>query len=463
MEIGYINGMNLGVGFNTATYDIHPAPALDNVSAIKPVVNAAGQEVYFRVELASSTLSLTEQLSVTARASLKYGITASGSAKTSYLSSFKQNSFSIYVLVQVIVTNEQTLLDLSQTKLETSAAKLFASKPQDFTQQYGDSFIYGLITGGEFLGVLEIESSTASEFREIKASLSGKASYGLFSGNASASFEQSLQRITSSYQMKATILRTGGTGSLANITPDNLVKEALDFPSKVTGASGFPYVALVIPYNHIPHPVASPLNVSNQTTVLEQLGSWRQRLLKFQNDLAFALNHTDQFPNIDITLVNDRYNKISSEIANIVSSATDCYADQSKCKLPTIDLTLLENILPPQIEGVAGDAMISGNVSKGYWQSGHELTLGYPAGLPAGQYYERKDIVHIDFPAGKFSKPPQVMVSLSMIDIEQEANNRLNISAENITVNGFDIRAFTWGDSKVYGFGANWLAYEAQN
>lgn len=267
-----INGMNLGVGFNTATFDVHPTPALNNVVTTRPVVNAGGQEVYFRVELVSSTLSLTEQLSVSARASLKYGITASGSAETSFLSSFKQNSFTVYVMVQVIVTNEQTLLDLSKIELESGAAKLFASNPQAFTQQYGDSFIYGLITGGGLLGVLEIESSSASEFREIKTSLSGKASYGLFSGNGKATFEQSLQKITSSYQMKATVLRKGTGGALNPVTPDQLVKDALDFPGKVTGSNGFPYVASVIPYNHIPHPVASPLDVSNQTTVLEQLG-----------------------------------------------------------------------------------------------------------------------------------------------------------------------------------------------
>lgn len=327
-------------------------------------------------------------------------------------------------MVQVIVTNEQTLLDLSKIELKSEAAKLFASNPQAFTQQYGDSFIYGLITGGEFLGVLEIESSSASQFREIKASLSGKASYGLFSGNGKATFEQSLQKITSSYQMKATVLRKGTGGALNLVTPDQLVKDALNFPGEVTGSNGFPYVALVIPYNHIPHPVASPLDVSNQTTVLEQLGAWRRRLVKYQNDLAFALDHQDQFPGIDIGRVNDRYNQISSEIAEIVSAASACFTDQTKCALPSIDLTLLENVLPPQIEGVSGEAMISGTVSKGYWETKHPLELGTPIG-------GRSDTIHVDFPAGKFSNPPNVNVMLNMIDTEQAINTRISVSPIN--------------------------------
>lgn len=223
--------MNLGLGFNSASYELHPSPALDDVSTIRRVVNAGGQEVYFRIELANSTLSLTEQLNVSARASMKYGITASGSAKTSFISSFKQNSFTVYLLVQVHVINEQTLLDLSKSKLNLQAERLYASNPQEFIKQYGDSFVYGLITGGEFLGVLEIESSSASEFREIKANLSGKATYGLFSGDAKGTFEESLQKITSSYQMRATVLRQEGSNGLTQLTPEQLIKDALDFPT----------------------------------------------------------------------------------------------------------------------------------------------------------------------------------------------------------------------------------------
>jgi hypothetical protein len=351
MELEYINGMNIGYGFNTATYNIH-SPALDDVSSTRDVIGAGGQEVYFRVELSSSTLSLSQQLNISARAKLKYGVTASGSLKTNFFSRFKQNSFSIYVFVQAVVTNKQTLLDLSKIKLKSSAASLFTSSPENFAQQFGDSFIYGLITGGEFLGILEIESSSASEFREIKAKLSGKGSYGLFSGSAKVSFEQSLESITSEYQMKATILRQGGTGSvIGSVTSKELIDEALAFPEKVKDDEGYPYTALVIPYNHIERPVSSPLDLTNQTSTLERLGTWRERFIKYQNDLEFALDHADQFPGIDTSQVSERYTKINEEISKVVESARACFTDQTKCGLPSLDLALLENILPPQIEG----------------------------------------------------------------------------------------------------------------
>jgi hypothetical protein len=349
--VDYINGMNLGVGFNTATQNIHPAPALDNVLETRSVVNAGGQQVSFRVELASSTLSLTEQLNVSARAALKYFIFGGGSTKANFLSSFTQNSFTVYVLVQVLVINEESLLDFSKIALKPEAAKLFANNPQDFIQQYGDSFVYSLTTGGEFIGVLEVESSSAAEFRKIKSEVSGKINLGLLSANAAGQFEQAVQQMTSSFQMKASILRQGGSGALGSVTPQALLQEALDFPAKVMGKNGFPYKALIIPYNHIPHPIAPPLDISQQETVLEQLGAYRQRLLKYQNDLIFASNHKDQFPGIDVNQVNTRINQITAEIDKVAKASRSCFADRNQCILPQLDLSLLENILPPQLEG----------------------------------------------------------------------------------------------------------------
>lgn len=355
-EIGYINGMNLGIGFNRATNDIHPAPALDGVDYYRDLPNANGQEVLFRVELVSSTESIIEKLNVSARASLKYGITGSGSARTSFSSLFKQNSYTIYILVRVMVTNKQTLLDLSKISIKADAARLYKNNPKSFLKQYGDSFIYGLITGGEFIGVLEITSSTASELNEIRSAISGKASVGMWSGNASASFEHVMQKITSDYQMKATVYRQGGEGELGIVEPDQLIKDALQFPNTVAGSQGFPKSVLVIPYNHIPIPDIEEDKVismvSLQESSLEQLGVLYQKFIKYQNDLLHALDYTEQFPNIEIEKVNKRSEALRGQINSIQKAARECFSDANKCNIPEIDLSLLENILPFQIKKI---------------------------------------------------------------------------------------------------------------
>ncbi len=42
-----------------------------------------------------------------------------------------------------------------------------------------------------------------------------------------------MQKITSDYQMKATVYRQGGIGALNPVEPDQLIKDALQFPSTV--------------------------------------------------------------------------------------------------------------------------------------------------------------------------------------------------------------------------------------
>lgn len=57
-----------------------------------------------------------------------------------------------------------------------------------------------------------------------------------------------------------------------------------------------------------------------------------------------------------------------------------------------------------------------------------------------------------------FLTPPTVTVSMSMWDIAGESNQRADITAENVTADGFDILFRTWGDTRVARVRADWMA-----
>ena len=57
-----------------------------------------------------------------------------------------------------------------------------------------------------------------------------------------------------------------------------------------------------------------------------------------------------------------------------------------------------------------------------------------------------------------FSAPPAVHVSISLWDMDQKTNQRADISAEDITAEGFTIVFRTWGDTRVARVRADWLA-----
>jgi hypothetical protein len=67
---------------------------------------------------------------------------------------------------------------------------------------------------------------------------------------------------------------------------------------------------------------------------------------------------------------------------------------------------------------------------------------------------------HIAF-AEAFAERPAVMVAISMWDIDHKTTSRADISAEKITLSGFDMVFRTWGDTRVARVRADWTAVGA--
>lgn len=57
----------------------------------------------------------------------------------------------------------------------------------------------------------------------------------------------------------------------------------------------------------------------------------------------------------------------------------------------------------------------------------------------------------------EYSDVPNVMVSISMWDSDQKTNQRMDISAENVSAQGFDLVFRTWGDTRVARVRAEWM------
>lgn len=57
-----------------------------------------------------------------------------------------------------------------------------------------------------------------------------------------------------------------------------------------------------------------------------------------------------------------------------------------------------------------------------------------------------------------FNSPPAVHCSLSMWDIDNSKNARVDIRAENITTDQFEIIVKTWADTKIARARAVWIA-----
>jgi hypothetical protein len=65
----------------------------------------------------------------------------------------------------------------------------------------------------------------------------------------------------------------------------------------------------------------------------------------------------------------------------------------------------------------------------------------------------------------KFDKPftskPQIILGVTSVDGEKDANLRYDVKADAVTRDGFTIQIRTWADTKIFMLGGSWLAVEA--
>lgn len=57
-----------------------------------------------------------------------------------------------------------------------------------------------------------------------------------------------------------------------------------------------------------------------------------------------------------------------------------------------------------------------------------------------------------------FVEPPIVTVGISMWDIDHQTNSRVDIAAEKVTVEGFEIVFRTWANTRIARIRADWMA-----
>ena len=60
-----------------------------------------------------------------------------------------------------------------------------------------------------------------------------------------------------------------------------------------------------------------------------------------------------------------------------------------------------------------------------------------------------------------FAEQPVVMVGMSMRDMDNATNSRVDLSAEQVTRKGFQLVFKTWGDTRVARVRADWTAIGA--
>jgi hypothetical protein len=181
-SVPWQQGYNYGVGADL----VSGSPMGMVVDGRNPggVTGAHGSTAQFQVQRIQTTSDLEQALDIDVSAS--YGAAAFGAgvnARFSFAKESEVQTSSLFMSVVAKVALEFKQID--DPVLTTNSASLI-DNPGAFADRYGNVFVRGLCSGGLFIGVIRVDTTSSVDSEQIAASLQG--AYGLFSADATAKF-----------------------------------------------------------------------------------------------------------------------------------------------------------------------------------------------------------------------------------------------------------------------------------
>jgi hypothetical protein len=358
--------MKIGLGYNRLTGDRLPTPAVQG-SSITSLQGAAGQQVTLHCTTITDVETLHKSLGISVDAAGSY-MGFSGSAKVDYANSCDFSSFSTYVVVRVTVQDATETVD-SPIFSSDANELLVNNNPDRFRQRFGDTFIAGVLKGGEFFAIYQITGSDRSEKESVANDVHAAFDGGMTSAELNTSIKTATQETTSHLEIHVHVFRQG-TISTADLNLEDIMKTAKEFPIGVSGDKAFPYAVLLQDYDGLKNPNDQfvYVDIQNRQDVLEDLAKKRFEFLALRDDLKYVLKHSDDFQNADGTpVVRDKlsqdFNDVVDAINTMQREASVCTRDARQCEFTKFEVAKFSVPMlakgPEDVLVVKGEAIVN--------------------------------------------------------------------------------------------------------
>jgi hypothetical protein len=309
------NDEEIGMGFNSKTGQA-VGIALQGFT-IQPNPTASGAEVASSISIISTHEELQESLGMSFEAQGRYGL-VSGSAKAQFAEKTNYNSMSTFVVASVVVQNP--LQRGKNFRVTADARQLLDSlQVEEFERAFGDSFVRGLQTGGEFYAVVRITSVSMAAQSELSAALQAEYNGLVAAGSFKAKFEQMSSSSNTKSEFTSIMYQKAGAG--ATISPTVTIEEVIHrfkkFP-EIAAASSSAYETEVATYDTIPLPIPTPTEQEAFTEALSDARTKKLLFIQIRNDLELALRFPEFFkdpPSAEIlTTAASQYTKLMNAV-----------------------------------------------------------------------------------------------------------------------------------------------------
>jgi hypothetical protein len=239
------NGYDIGLGVAMATGSPMALGAVGEVTPPSVGTGGSGTYTFRRVD---TNETLATELGISAEASGGIGL-FSGSASLDFTKRCKIQSNSLAVLVSA--EERFAFQQMDSPRLSPAAAELVsAGNTTLFGDRFGDYFIRGIATGGRFIGVVRIETTSTQAKTDVDSAL--HARYGL-NVDATAKLHISNALAAANARIDVFVHHEGGRVTTEPRSDDPVealrqLYEAMDQWSATVRAEPAPYSVTLAPY-----------------------------------------------------------------------------------------------------------------------------------------------------------------------------------------------------------------------
>ncbi|WP_157630524.1 hypothetical protein [Kribbella catacumbae] len=329
--IPFRDGMALGVGINDLTGAVGTLPAIIFDTSAASAADE-GMEGRFDTSLVNSSEQMYSSLGVNVSAEGRYGL-FSAEGKFTFAEESRFNSSSTFLVARADIQNAfQRVQNPNPTQDAQDLVR--DGKTELFRKRYGDLFIRGVKSGGEYIAVLSITNESQADQRELgialKASFDGIAA----GGSVSTEIQSTVSKLRETSEIRVSTYQRGGSG--AQISYTGTVEEVMNrlktFASAVQ-ENPKAYSVQAASYDTLIFP-AEPnwFDIRRQQDVLEDCLKKRLQLNTLRNDIEMVLLHPEYFLvppassvltrwSSEITDTLNRLDQHTSEVVDSISAA----------------------------------------------------------------------------------------------------------------------------------------------
>jgi hypothetical protein len=318
-----------GSGVNTVTGEAKGVCAKDPET---PDPKPKAKSVFFYLKRIDDFSSLLSTLGVNASMSVNAGL-GNANGSVDYYKQISSSENAVYLVVESSVEWEDSVY--SYTRLRTDweeIAKSGISGMKRFYDGCGDVYVNGVQKINQFRAVYQLLARDSDEKERIKASFSGNYA-GKF--NATADFENAIQRIYRFTRVEVLVVSPGFTGDTVPTDPEGIIKYATSLPGRATVDNALPIRALTLGYPTFPNfPKSNPFIDGNQKAYLDQAEVDFRRLSGILNEIAFIKQNKSEYDfgsKKPSDLKSTELSLISLRLS-LAKSAAACYQNENKCE-----------------------------------------------------------------------------------------------------------------------------------